>query len=97
MNPLQRTDKCRRKNCGKKKVCGDCREAYGAQFVASNYDLAGLSQEERMLVFIHACGGDVSGWLDSHTPSRQEMRLSLHHGDIIEEREWSGWRMDFQL
>ena len=98
VRPLEKTEKCRRENCGKKKVCADCRDEYGAQFTASNYDLTDLSAEERMLVFIYAAGGDPSEWLcEWHTPTKFDIKDVTRHGDIIDEREWKGFLFNFSL
>lgn len=98
VRPLEKTENCRRKNCGKEKVCGDCRDAYGSQFVASNYDLSDLSAEERMLLFIYAAGGDPSGWLsDQHTPTKFDIDDVTRHGDIIDERRWRSFQIKFSL
>lgn len=51
-------------------LCSHCMEKDGANYTASNYDLRGLSQVERQLVFLHACGQDITGYFDKdiHQP-----------------------------
>jgi hypothetical protein len=46
-------------------ICGDCHESIGANYTSANYQLNDLSQKERMLVFMHACGIDISDMFDN--------------------------------
>jgi len=41
-------------------ICYDCHRKIGNDYTAANYDLDGLSPEERMLVFMYAAGVDIS-------------------------------------
>lgn len=63
-------------------LCSHCMEKDGANYTASNYDLRGLSQVERQLVFLHACGEDISGYLDKtnyevYAPDNEDLLESL--------------------
>lgn len=76
--------------CKPEKICGHCRLKDGNAHTSSKYDLEGLNADERMLLFLYACGKDITDYFDERVPSRWEM---LSHrrgpGEIIEERDFT--------
>lgn len=49
-------------------LCQDCLYETGKDYTAANFDLSGLSLVERQLVFLWACGQDISQYFDKHLP-----------------------------
>lgn len=45
-------------------MCNECMEKDGASYTASNFDLRNLSVVERQLVFLWACGKDITEYFD---------------------------------
>ena len=78
--------------CKPEKICGYCRLQDGWQHTSTKYDLEGLNADDRMLLFLYACGKDITDYFDERVPSRWEM---LSHrrgpGEIIEECDFSSY------
>jgi len=51
-----------------------------------NYDLKNLTSDERMLVFLYACGQDISGYFDNKI---SPLEMGTYHSEIIDERDFS--------
>jgi hypothetical protein len=85
------TNHCSR-YCKPEKICGYCRLQDGWKHTSTKYNLEGLDADERMLLFLYACGKDISDYFDERVPSRWEM---LSHrrgpGEIIEECDFSSY------
>ena len=73
---------CKSKGCSVKSskklwndTCNKCHEKLGASYTSGNYHLNDLSQHERMLVFLYACGQDISGVFEKGviTPDHSEL------------------------
>lgn len=47
-------------------LCQDCLYETGKEYTAANFDLSGLSLSERQLVFLWACGQDISQYFEKH-------------------------------
>jgi len=59
-----------KERCGVKKLCTQCDIKYGAQYSSNMYNLDGLNDNERMLLFIYAATGDISEWFDKRITTR---------------------------
>lgn len=78
--------------CKPEKICSYCRLRDGFEHTSNKYDLKGLNSDERMLLFLYACGKDITDYFDDKVPSRWEM---LSHrrgpGEIIDECDFSSY------
>jgi len=60
-------------------LCQSCLYNVGKDYTSANFDLKGLSLDERRLVFLWACGQDISEYFDRHSVPAQ-----TENGDIFE-------------
>jgi len=74
---------CKSKGCSVKSTkklwndtCNKCHEKLGASYTSGNYDLNELSQHERMLVFLYACGLDISWVFEKGVVTPEHPELS---------------------
>ena len=78
-------DRCS-KWCKPENICAYCRIKDGWNHTSMNYDLKGLNSNERMLVFLYACGEDISGYFDNKI---LPLEMGAYHSEIIDERDFS--------
>lgn len=74
-------------------LCQKCMEKEGGQYTASNFDLSDLDQVERQLVFLWACGKDISGYLDKtnhevYVPDNEDLSELLSYLHVAPHYSW---------
>lgn len=68
-------------------ICNKCHEKIGSDYTAGNYHLKDLSQHERMLVFLYACGQDISGVFEKGVVTHEHTELKEHRSSYYEDLE----------
>jgi hypothetical protein len=75
-------------------LCHDCMEKDGRKHTASNFDLKDLSIIERQLVFLWACGQDISEYFEKESvpavPGIDEDVYDLLNGTRKRKRYYRG-------
>lgn len=85
-------------NCGSGtrdwQLCHSCMEKEGGKYTASNFDLKDLSVMERQLVFLWACGQDISEYFEKEsvpaTPGVDEDIYDLLNGTRRRRKPYRG-------
>lgn len=76
---MRKTKKCAK--CDNKVklylLCQDCLLETGKEYTAANFDLSDLSLVERQLVFLWACGQDISQYFEKHLVPDMDDDLDL--------------------
>lgn len=78
-------DRCS-KWCKPENICAYCRIKDGEQYTSNNYSLKNLDANERMLLFIYACGQDISGYFENNI---SPIETASYHSEILDERDFS--------
>jgi hypothetical protein len=68
----------KRLSCPDKGLCYYCSVQDGIRYSSSAYNLEGLNDNERMLLFIYAATGDISEYFEPRGATRAGNQRALH-------------------